>query len=597
MLNTVVRRACALTLALLVALAASKPLAAQSIPDTLFDAPTRIELERIISGARLAGLPTSPLVNRALQGAARRVGGNRVVGVVRAYADSMRVALTLLGAGSGESEIDAGAAALRAGVSREGVRQVRRTRGSGLATTALIVLTDLVRRGVSPADAATAVTTVAASQPDNALLSLQSTIARESAAPTAAQLRDAVQRELRQRPRIPEGAGRDGLVRALDGRSSPAVGHTAYFALSALNPRPTTTGVWTALEGGVSAPLGRGFALSAGARAGNDITDSLVLQLRSGVSFMRSAGSRGAVASWLGLESRPMPFAATPGAEDDTLPDPGDLKSRIDVRHGKGIAFVGGASIARSMSRQLALGALVELQSDRIVTRSLAPRFVEPAGPRPDTLKPIGYDEHLQSAQRLFFHSALNAVVGQLALQGTFVYRLSGPRASGEPSTVRSLFTLSAEHHVGAGMNVFASMSSREPSNVLGAVLPTDGRIRLGARFVARRPLKRPDTKPAQVAPVSMMLERSAADSGQDTVHLSLRVPTAREVWVEGDFTDWQPTPLTPGPDGRFGGAFAVHSEVLRFRMRIDGGAWQVPPGLAVDVDDYGGEVGVALVR
>jgi hypothetical protein len=55
--------------------------------------------------------------------------------------------------------------------------------------------------------------------------------------------------------------------------------------------------------------------------------------------------------------------------------------------------------------------------------------------------------------------------------------------------------------------------------------------------------------------------------------------------------------PLTLGADGRFGGAFAVQSEVLRFRVRVDGGAWQVPPGLAVDVDDFGGLVGVALVR
>jgi hypothetical protein len=51
------------------------------------------------------------------------------------------------------------------------------------------------------------------------------------------------------------------------------------------------------------------------------------------------------------------------------------------------------------------------------------------------------------------------------------------------------------------------------------------------------------------------------------------------------------------GTDGRFGGLFAVESEVLRFRLRIDGGPWQVPPGLAVDVDDFGGLVGVALVR
>ena len=259
-MESVMRRICT-TLLMVAALAISRPVAAQSIPDTLFDAPTRIELERIISAARQAGLPASPLVNRALQGAARKVEGNRVVGVVRAYADSMRVAQTLLGPGSVESELDAGAAALRAGVSREGVREVRRTRSAGQATTALIVLTDLVRRGVPAADAAAAVNTVAASQSDNALLSLQSAIAREAAAPTPAQLRDAVQRQLRQRPPVPDDVKGKALVRALDGRTSPAVGHVAYLGLSALNPRPATSGVTTALEGGLAMALGAGLPL------------------------------------------------------------------------------------------------------------------------------------------------------------------------------------------------------------------------------------------------------------------------------------------------------------------------------------------------
>ena len=585
------------TLFVMAALLVGRPVAAQSIPDTLFDAAARIELERIISAARQAGLPASPLINRALQGAARKVDGNRVVGVVRAYADSMRVALTLLGPGSVEGELDAGAAALRAGVSREGVREVRRTRAAGQATTALIVLTDLVRRGVPAADAATAVTTVAASQSDNALLSLQSAIAREAAAPTPAQLRDAVQRQLRQRPPVPDDAKGKALVRALDGRTSPAVGHVAYLALSALNPRPTTNGVTTALEGGVAVPLGAGLSLAAGTRAGLDVTDSLVMQVRGGLSFTRRAGPDAALASWLGVESRPMPFAVTDAADTDSVPGKGDFENRLDVRHGKGAALVGGASVARAVGRRLALGALLELESDRIVTRTLVPQYLQPTGPRPDTLQPIGYEEQLTSAPRLFVRSAFNAVVGELALQGTLLHRLSGPRASGEPSVSRSLFTLSAERHIAAGMNVFASMSSREPSNVLGAVLPTDGRIRLGFRLVERRTPPRESRQPAREASLTLTLARAPTGSGADSVQVSLHAPEARQVLVEGDFTDWQPAQLALGTDGHFGGAFPLDGQVVRFRLRVDGGAWQVPPGLAVDVDDFGGLVGVALVR
>lgn len=584
-------------LALLAALVAGRPAAAQSIPDTLFDGATRAELERIISAARQAGLPASPLINRALQGAARRVDGNRVVGVVRAYADSMRVAQTLLGPGSVESELDAGAAALRAGVSRENLRDVRRTRSAGQATTALIVLTDLVRRGVPAADAASAVNTVAAAQSDNALLSLQSAIARESAAPTPAQLRDAVQRQLRQRPPVPDDVKGKALVRALDGRTSPAVGHVAYLALSALNPRPAMNGMTTALEGGLAVPLSAGLSLAAGTRAGIDLTDSVVMQVRGGLSFMRRAGDDGAVASWLGVESRPMAFAATEPAGADSVPGRGDLENRLDVRHDKGMALVGGASVARAVGRRLSLGALVELESDRIVTRTVVPRYLQPTGPRPDTLQPIGYEEQLTSAPRLFVRSAFNAVVGELALQGSFVHRLSGPRASGEPLVSRSLFTLAAERHIAGGMNLFASMSSREPSNVLGAVLPTDGRVRLGVRLVERRTLPRESKQPDGEVSLTLTLARAPSDSGADSVRVSLHAPAARQVHVEGDFTDWQPAQLTPGSDGHFGAAFPLNGRVVRFRVRVDGGGWQVPPGLAVDVDEFGGLVGVALIR
>jgi hypothetical protein len=450
---------------------------------------------------------------------------------------------------------------------------------------------------VPAADAATAVNTVAASQSDNALLSLQSAIAREAAAPTPAQLRDAVQRQLRQRPPVPDDLKGKALVRALDGRTSPAVGHVAYLGLSALNPRPARSGVITSLEGGLAMPLGAGLSLAAGTRAGIDLTDSLVMQVRGGLSFTRRTGPDAAIASWLGVESRPLPFAVPDAADIDSVPGNGDLENRLDVRHGKGMALVGGASVARAIGRRLALGALVELESDRIVTRALVPQYLQPTGPRPDTLQPIGYEEQLTSAPRLFVRSAFNAVVGELALQGTLVHRLSGPRASGEPSVSRSLFTLSAERHIASGMNVFASMSSREPSNVLGAVLPTDGRVRLGLRLVERRTLPRELKQPERETSLTLALARAPSDSGADSVHITLHAPAARQVFVEGDFTDWQPAQLSLRTDGLFGGVFPLNARVVRFRLRFDGGTWQVPPGLAVDVDDFGGLVGVALVR
>ncbi|MEO7962667.1 MAG: hypothetical protein ABIT38_02025, partial [Gemmatimonadaceae bacterium] len=119
-----------------------------ALPDSAFDAKSNGELRRIVDSARANGLPTAPLVSRTLQGVARHVTGPRVVALVRAHADSMRAARYALGALSSADELDAGATALRAGASRLALRRMRTTRAPGEATTALVVLTDLLSRGI-----------------------------------------------------------------------------------------------------------------------------------------------------------------------------------------------------------------------------------------------------------------------------------------------------------------------------------------------------------------------------------------------------------------------------------------------------------------
>jgi hypothetical protein len=67
-------------------------------------------------------------------------------------------------------------------------------------------------------------------------------------------------------------------------------------------------------------------------------------------------------------------------------------------------------------------------------------------------------------------------------------------------------------------------------------------------------------------------------------------------VEVMGDFTDWRPI-LCPeiGP-GVFALAVPRTHGVYRIDVRVDGGPWTVPPGLASVPDDFGGEVGLLVV-
>ncbi|MEO6446645.1 MAG: hypothetical protein ABIZ91_09220, partial [Gemmatimonadaceae bacterium] len=195
---------------------------------------------QIVDSARLRRLPTAPLVNRALQGAARKVPGPRVVALVRAHADSMWAAREALGADAGPDEIDAGGSALRAGASRASLRSLRSARPSGTAITALVVLTDLLSRGVAPVDAASAVTSLASRSTDAALLMFQGALTRDGTPESRERLQAMVEGVVRQIPRQPDaparmpdevpapslrGAGSAGAQSANE--SAPSAGHPA----------------------------------------------------------------------------------------------------------------------------------------------------------------------------------------------------------------------------------------------------------------------------------------------------------------------------------------------------------------------------------
>jgi hypothetical protein len=148
---------------------------------TRFDSVTAITLRGLFEDAVEMGLPTRPLINRALEGAARRMSSERILKVVREHAAALSSAREQLGPGSTEAELDAAAMALRSGIDEPTLAAVRRSRPAGSAVTALVVLTDLVRRGVPRPEARDAVTSLSRlPRSDDALLGLQSTVAKNA---------------------------------------------------------------------------------------------------------------------------------------------------------------------------------------------------------------------------------------------------------------------------------------------------------------------------------------------------------------------------------------------------------------------------------
>jgi hypothetical protein len=126
--------------------------------------------------------------------------------------------------------------------------------------------------------------------------------------------------------------------------------------------------------------------------------------------------------------------------------------------------------------------------------------------------------------------------------------------------------------------------------------------VRLGAIGVRKRPA------PPLPADVHASGSDGSASLGEtrlevqaqqdDDVRLTLFAPGATTVDITGDFTNWQPVPLSrnPGAGDAWGGTFRIPRGMHRINVRRDGGPWLAPGGTTHSTDDYDGEVGVFVL-
>jgi hypothetical protein len=146
-------------------------------------------LRAIVDTATAHGLPAQPLLDKILEGGARNVPGPRIVAVVRQYAAALGDARTALGPASTPAELDAGAAALRSGVLPAQLTRVRAIRGTGTAATSIVILTDLVSRGIAVDRASDALDKVLRLDTDDSMaLALRSAVAQGDAQASAKSL-------------------------------------------------------------------------------------------------------------------------------------------------------------------------------------------------------------------------------------------------------------------------------------------------------------------------------------------------------------------------------------------------------------------------
>lgn len=110
------------------------------------------EVETIARAASEAGIPTGPLYDKALEGAAKRVPSARIVPAISAYADRLLAARQALGVRN-EPWIVAGADAISRGVSTDALARMAPGDQGPRGPMSVVVLGNLVESGV-PADRA-----------------------------------------------------------------------------------------------------------------------------------------------------------------------------------------------------------------------------------------------------------------------------------------------------------------------------------------------------------------------------------------------------------------------------------------------------------
>jgi hypothetical protein len=145
------------------------------------DRRVQTEIEALLDSARRLGMPTEPVVDKALEGAAKRAPNERILVVVRSRFRELIAARSALGSGATEPELIAAADALHGGASAQVISTLRGRRPNVPLTIPLAVLADLIARGV-PADTAS-----------SAVLALAATPATDA---QFAALRDDIERDI-----------------------------------------------------------------------------------------------------------------------------------------------------------------------------------------------------------------------------------------------------------------------------------------------------------------------------------------------------------------------------------------------------------------
>jgi hypothetical protein len=191
--------------------------------------------------------------------------------------------------------------------------------------------------------------------------------------------------------------------------------------------------------------------------------------------------------------------------------------------------------------------------------------------------------------------ATVDQTLGPVSLSGTVGYR-TGQAARVDVGWV----SVGATFAINRRLLATASIGNY-PADLLQR-LPGARFISLSIRLPSRSQFPRRDDHPrGAVQPVAatdgVILRIASADSARAARVVRVRAPASERIEIMADFTDWVPVALVRTPEGVWEITLPIVRGQHRLNVRLDGGDWLVPTNVARVTDDFGGVVGLVLVR
>lgn len=193
------------------------------------------------------------------------------------------------------------------------------------------------------------------------------------------------------------------------------------------------------------------------------------------------------------------------------------------------------------------------------------------------------------------FGATIDRTLGTVSFSGTFGWR-SGQADRVDLGWVSLGATFPINHRLLATASV-----GNYPADLLQR-LPGARFIALSIRLPTRSAFpRRDDRSSATTRPIAstegIILRIATGDSASAARIVRVRAPASERVEIMADFTDWMPVTLVKTPEGVWEITLPVTRGSHRLNVRLDGGDWLVPTNVARVTDEFGGVVGLVLVR